>query len=177
MDIFSLLAIGQLWSLSFADGSVLNGTMYTSVFTNASGAVVYRVPSADVEIASRSIKDGVEVKGKVTVRSGVVTDFMLPARMTFSPDDVERVSFPGNKWMGTGYSLKDDFSRPRFKDGKFSYENGVFKGRDFYRGMEVFLHAELSSLPLSVRSQGNAMALHGHIFGMFSMHCLNWWKC
>ena len=110
MDIFSLLAIGQLWSLSFADGSVLNGTMYTSVFANASGAVVYRAPSADVEIASRSIKDGVEVKGKVTVRSGVVTDFMLPARMTFSPDDVERVSFPGNKWMGTGYSLKDDFS-------------------------------------------------------------------
>jgi hypothetical protein len=49
--------------------------------------------------------------------------------------------------------------RPRFKDGKFSYENGVLKGRDFYRGMEVFLHAELSSLPLSVRSQGNAMAL------------------
>jgi hypothetical protein len=128
MDIFSLLAIGQLWSLSFADGSVLNGTMCTSVFTNASGAVVYRAPSADVEIASRSIKDGVEVKGKVTVRSGVVTDFMLPARMTFSPDDVERVSFSGNKWMGTGYSLKDDFFRPQTDVAKCSWEAVMVKG-------------------------------------------------
>ena len=49
--------------------------------------------------------------------------------------------------------------RPRFKDGSFTCNNGVIKGRDVYRGMDVFLHAELSVAPRNIKEQGNMLAL------------------
>lgn len=157
MDIFSLLAIGQLWSLTFADGSVLNGTMCTSVSTNTSGIVVYRAPNADVEIATRPLKNGVELQGKVTVRSGIVTDFMLPSRMTFSPDDVGRVAFPGDKRMGTGYSLKDGFFRPQTDIGKCAWEAVAVAGhgyKDVYGGRCAMRPIRDVPVPVTVTEEG-----------------------
>lgn len=131
MDVFSLLAIGQLWSIAFADGSVLNESMCTSVRTNAPGVVVYLAPSAEVEVRTQRIKDGVELQGRVTSRSGTVTDFKLPARITFSPDDVDRVTFPGDKRMGTGYSLKDAFFNRQTDTTRCAWTDVLVPGRGY----------------------------------------------
>ena len=112
MDMFSFLALGMLWRIVFADGSVLDASKCESVATNVHGEVVYSAPAAEVVVSVRNILGGVELQGRMTVRKGIATDFFLPARMSFSPDDVSRTTFPGDKWMGTGYSLKPGFFRP-----------------------------------------------------------------
>ena len=131
MDMFSLLAIGTLWRIVFADGSVLDASKCASVSTNAHGEVVYSDPAAEVVVSVRNIPGGVELQGRTTVRKGIATDFFLPARMSFSPDDVSRTTFPGDKWMGTGYSLKPGFFRRQDDARRCSWTTVAVKGHGY----------------------------------------------
>ena len=131
MDMFSLLALGTLWRIVFVDGSVLDASKCEMVSTNAQGEVVYSSPAAEVAVSVRNVPGGVELQGRTTVRKGIVTDFFLPARMSFSPDDVSRVTFPGDKWMGTGYSLKEAFFRPEKDIRQCTWETVSVKGHGY----------------------------------------------
>lgn len=131
MDVFSLLALGSLWRVLFADGSVLDESMCTSVRTNAPGVVTYSAPAAEVVVITRPHDKGLDLCARVTPRRGTVTDVMLPARITFSPDDVERVTFPGDKSMGTGYSLKEAFFRRQNDASKCAWQDVVVPGHGY----------------------------------------------
>ena len=131
MDMFSFLALGMLWRIVFADGSVLDASKCESVATNVHGEVVYSAPAAEVAVSVRNILGGVELQGRMTVRKGIATDFFLPARMSFSPDDVSRTTFPGDKWMGTGYSLKPGFFRRQDDARRCPWTTVAVKGHGY----------------------------------------------
>jgi hypothetical protein len=157
MDVFSLVALGGLWRVIFADGSVLDETKCTSVCTNSPGVVTYSAPAAEVVVAARKIEGGLEMRAKVTPRAGVVTDVMLPSRIVFSPDDVERVTFPGDKSMGTGYSLKDDFFRRQSDVTRCSWEELAVSGhgyKDVYGGGCTMRPLRDAPVDVSVTDEG-----------------------
>lgn len=49
--------------------------------------------------------------------------------------------------------------RPWAKGGSFSWAGGVLTARDAFKGMDVFLNGRFDPAPVSVKSQGNALAL------------------
>ncbi len=127
MDALSLLVAGGLWSLAFSDGTTLRPAECAAA-TNAPGVVSYSSPAADVTVAVRPVEGGVEMRGRVTPHGKTVTDFMLPARVAFDPADVERVTFPGDKHMGTGYSLKPEFFMRQTDVSRCAWDGVTVKG-------------------------------------------------
>lgn len=130
MDAISLLLLVGLWQVRFSDGTSLSADD-CAARTNAPGVVAWRAPSAEVTVEMRPCEHGVDMRGSVTPHGKTVTDFLLPAKVRFLPDDVGRVTFPGDKTLGTGYSLKADFFRCQTNASLCAWTDMKVSGRGY----------------------------------------------
>ena len=182
MNAIALLVMGGLWQLRFADGSLLDPSS-CSVSTNGVGDVVYSSPEAMVAIRRTPVRGGFDLRGCVVSRGKTVKDFMLPARTGFDPEKIDRVAFPGKKFMGTGYSLKAEFFKRQTDTKRCAWEGvqvkgfghrQVFGGGSAMRplrdtpvpvvaapGAEAFLGAEALSVVTNARFAVNRAPLTG----------------
>jgi len=110
-----------LWQLRFRDGTVLSAADVPEAARNVTetpnGArMSWDAEAAEVTVTSEVDGRGAVLHGEVTPKRGTVLEFALPARLRFTPEEVERLICPADGNFGVGWALNSSFFREQLTD-------------------------------------------------------------
>ena len=105
-----------LWQARFLDGKQIDAASYSAASTertfrwtkgqdDGSVRLQYQSKELAIVVTIKGVKEGIDLSAEIAPRDGVLTEFALPARVRFKPQDLEKLVCPndGNQAVGTAF--------------------------------------------------------------------------